>query len=453
MSFIRHGSDFPIWLWGGHFLFTLKPNGRNKPMAKQLTIQHININELKPALYNPRKWSDEAAKQLTESIKRFGLVDPIIVNGAAARKNVVIGGHFRLKIAKDLGLKEVPVVYIDIPDEAKERELNLRLNRNTGEWDFELLKQFDIDLLLDVGFDDQDLGDIWNDALETDDDDFDVEKAVKEAAETTIKLGDLFQLGKHRLICGSSTDGAVIKRLVGEHKPTMFYSDPPYNIGLDYNKGVGLKAGYGGTTDDNKSETEYRSFLSDILTASLPVLGDDAHIFMYCDQTYIGLLQSLMVEHGLKNRRVCLWIKNGFNVVPQVAFNKGYEPCIYATRGNPYLSDTSQNLTEILNKDIASGNRTIDDIIDLFDIWLAKREAGQDYQHPTQKPITLHEKPLKRCTKVYDVVLDVFGGSGSTLIACEQMLRTALLSELEPVFCQVIIDRWEALTSEKAVQL
>jgi DNA modification methylase len=422
-------------------------------MAKQLTIQHINITELKPALYNPRKWSDEAIKQLTESIKRFGLVDPVIVNSTSERYNIVIGGHFRLKIAKDLGLKEVPVVYIDIPDEAKEKELNLRLNRNTGEWDFELLKQFDIDLLLDVGFDDHDLGDIWNDALETDDDDFDVEKAVKEAAETDIKLGDLFQLGKHSLICGSSTDPDTIKRLAGELKPTMFYSDPPYNIGLDYNKGVGLKAGYGGKTDDSKSEVEYRDFLNDILTASLPVLAGDAHIFMYCDQTYIGLLQSLMAEQGLKNRRVCLWIKNGFNVVPQVAFNKGYEPCIYATKGNPYLSDTSQNLTEILNKDIASGNRTIDDIIDIFDIWLAKREAGQDYQHPTQKPITLHEKPLKRCTKVGDAVLDVFGGSGSTLMACEQMKRTALLSELEPVFCQVIIDRWEALTGQKAVQL
>lgn len=420
---------------------------------QQLTIQHINITELKPALYNPRRWSDDQTTHLTESIKRFGLVDPLIVNGATERKNIVIGGHFRLKIAKSLGFTEVPIVYVDIPDEAKERELNLRLNRNTGEWDFELLKQFDIDLLLDVGFDDQDLGDIWNDALETDDDDFDVEKAVKEAAETTIKLGDLFQLGKHRLICASSTDPDTIKRLAEDLKPTMFYSDPPYNIGLDYNKGVGLKAGYGGTTDDNKSEADYRSFLSDILTASLPVLAEDAHVFMFCDQTYIGLLQALMAEHRLKNRRVCLWIKNGFNVVPQVAFNKGYEPCIYATRGNPYLSDTTQNLTEILNKDIASGNRTIDDIIDLFDIWLAKREAGQDYQHPTQKPITLHEKPLKRCTKVGDVVLDVFGGSGSTLMACEQMKRTALLSELEPVFCQVIIDRWQAMTGQKAVQL
>lgn len=422
-------------------------------MSQTITTIQVRITALKPATYNPRKWSDHSTEQLTESIKRFGLVDPIIANGAEKRKNIVIGGHFRLKIAKDLGFTEVPVVYVDIPDEAREKELNLRLNRNTGEWDMELLKQFDIDLLLDAGFDDSDLGDIWNDALETDEDDFDEEKAVKQATDTDIQLGDLFQLGKHRLICASSTDPATIARLAGELKPSVFYSDPPYNIGLDYNKGVGLKAGYGGMTNDNKSEAEYAAFLGDILKAALPVLADSVHVFTYCDQTYIGLLQTLMAEHGLKNRRVCLWIKNGFNVVPQVAFNKAYEPCVYATRGAPFLSPGSQNLTEILNKDVASGNRTIDDIVDLFDIWLAKREAGQDYQHPTQKPVTLHEKPLKRCTNVGDVVLDVFGGSGSMLIACEQMMRVALLSEIEPVFCQVIIDRWEALTGQKAVKL
>jgi DNA modification methylase len=422
-------------------------------MANKLTIQHINIKELNPAPYNPRKWSDQSTAQLAESIKRFGLIDPIIVNSAANRKNIVIGGHFRLKVAKDLGFSEVPVVYVDIPDEAKEKELNLRLNRNTGEWDFELLKELDIDLLLDVGFDDTDLADIWNDALETDDDEFDVDKAVKEAAKTNIKLDDLFQLGKHRLICGSSTDAATIKRLVGTLKPTVFYSDPPYNIGLDYNKGVGMNAGYGGQTDDNKSDVAYKEFLNQILAAALPVVDENAHVFMYCDQTYIGLLQSLMVEHGLSNKRVCLWIKNNFNMTPKTAFNKAYEPCVYATRGTPFLSDGNHNLTEILNKDIAVGNRTIDDIVDLFDIWLAKRDASGDYQHPTQKPLTLHEKPLKRCTKVGDVVLDVFGGSGSTLMACEQMKRTALLSEIEPVFCQVIIDRWEVLTGQKAVQL
>lgn len=422
-------------------------------MPQNLKIQQIKISQLNPASYNPRKWNEQSVTQLTESINRFGLVDPIIVNGATGRKNIVIGGHFRLKVAKDLGFKEVPVVYVNIPDEAAEKELNLRLNRNTGEWDLELLKQFDIDLLLDVGFDDHDLGDIWNDALETDEDNFDVDKAVKQAASTDIKVGDLFQLGQHRLICGDSTDNHVINRLVDGKQPTMFYSDPIYNIGLDYDKGISAKAGYGGKTNDSKSEAEYRTFLKDILTAALPTLTANAHVFMYCDQNYIGLVQSLMTEQGLKNRRVCLWIKNGFNVVPQIAFNKAYEPCVYATRGKPYLADSSKNLIEVLNKEIAPGNRTIDDIIDLFDVWLAKREAGQDYQHPTQKPVTLHEKALKRCTKPGDVILDVFGGSGSTLIACEQMNRTALLSEIEPVFCQVIIDRWEAMTGQKAVKL
>lgn len=415
------------------------------------TIQ-VKISELKPAAYNPRKISDKAYVDLQESLRRFNMLDPLIVNGSAERRNTIIGGHQRYRAAKELGFKTVPVVYVDL-DEARERELNLRLNRNTGEWDFELLKQLDIELLLDVGFDDTDLGDIWNDALEADDDDFDEEEAVKKAAETNIQPSNMFQLGKHKLICGDSTDPAVIKRLVGDVKPTMFYSDPPFNIGLDYNKGVGLKAGYGGSTNDNKSEHEYSSFLANVLSAALPTLSADAHIFMYCDQNYIGLVQSLMADHSLKNRRVCLWIKNGFNVVPQVAFNKAYEPCVYATRGNPYLSGNNKNLIEILNKDITAGNRSIDDIVDLFDIWLARREAGQDYQHPTQKPIALHEKPLKRCTKVNDFVLDVFGGSGSTLMACEQMKRTALLCEIEPVFCQVIIDRWEALTGQKAAQL
>ncbi len=434
----------------GFFLITGITKG--KVMPDKLIVQQININEIKPSPYNPRKISDEDFAQLVESLRQYSFVEPLVVNSKPERYGNLIGGHQRLKAALHLGYTKVPVVFIDL-DEKHERALNLRLNRNTGEFDLELLKNFDISELLDVGFDDSDLGDIWNEALETDDDDFDQEKAVKKAAETTIQLGDLFQLGKHRLICGDSADPAIIKRLVGDSKPTMFYSDPVYNIGLDYDKGVGLKAGYGGKTNDNKSEVEYSSFLGNILVASLPTLEVNAHIFMYCDQTYIGLLQALMTEHSLKNRRVCLWIKNGFNVVPQVAFNKAYEPCVYATRGTPYLADSSRNLTEILNKDVASGNRSIDDIVDLFDIWLAKREAGQDYQHPTQKPVTLHEKPLKRCTKVGDVVLDVFGGSGSTLIASEQMKRVALLSEIEPVFCQVIIDRWEAMTGEKAVKL
>jgi ParB-like chromosome segregation protein Spo0J len=124
-------------------------------MAKEIT--EVKISELNPAPYNPRKWSEDAVRDLTESVKRFGMVDPILVNSAENRRNIVIGGHFRLKVAKDLGMETVPVVYVNIPDEAKEKELNLRLNKNLGDWDWELLKQFDEDMLKDVGFSEVDI--------------------------------------------------------------------------------------------------------------------------------------------------------------------------------------------------------------------------------------------------------------------------------------------------------
>lgn len=416
-----------------------------------IKIAQVKITDLKPAKYNPRKISDQDFAQLIESIRQYEMVEPIVVNSNPDRIDTVIGGHQRLRACKELGYKTVPVVYVDL-DETRERALNLRLNRNTGQFDLELLKSFDIEELLSVGFNDIDLGDIWSASLDIEEDNFDEEKAIKKAKTTKIELGQMFQLGKHRLACGDATGPEVIKRLVGDLTPAMLYVDPVYNISLDYDKGVGNKASYGGTANDIKTDAEYAEFLSTALTNALAVMSDDAHIFMYCDQTYIGLLQALMTQHGLTNRRVCLWIKNGFSPVPGIAFNKGYEACVYATRGKPYLSDI-HNLTEILNKDIASGNRAIDDIIDIFDIWLAKRDSGQDYQHPTQKPLTLHEKPLRRCTRIGDVVLDYYGGSGSTLLACEQMKRAALLCEIEPVFCQVIIDRWEAMTGQKAVRL
>ena len=419
--------------------------------GKALKIVNVTTGDLKPATYNPRKISNADFAQLVESVRQYDMVEPIVANSYPNRLNTVIGGHMRLRAAVELGYETVPVVYINLSEE-RERALNLRLNRNTGEFDLELLKAFDIEELLSVGFNDIDLGDIWNANLEIEEDNFDEEKAVKNAKTTKIELGQMFQLGKHRLICGDATDPEVIKRLVGDLKPAMLYTDPVYNISLDYDKGVGNKASYGGSANDTKTDAEYAEFLSAALANALAAMDEDAHIFMYCDQTYIGLLQSLMTQHGLTNRRVCLWIKNGFSPVPGVAFNKAYEACVYATRGTPYLSDI-HNLTEILNKDIAAGNRAIDDIIDIFDIWLAKRDSGQDYQHPTQKPLTLHEKPLKRCTRIGDVVLDYYGGSGSTLLACEEMKRVALLCEIEPVFCQVIIDRWGQMTGQKAVQL
>ncbi len=426
----------------------------NTQQPASLKIVSVPINELNSAPYNPRKWNQEAIDQLTESMQRFGLVDPILVNGAKARKNIVIGGHFRLKIAKDLGHKEVPVVYLNIPDLEKEKELNLRLNRNTGDWNFELLKQFDTELLLDVGFDDSDLSTIWDDALEIEDDQFNTKKELEKAQKNPqTKTGEIFQLGKHRLICGDSTDPAMIKPLLGETKIDMVYSDPPFNISLDYKKGLGGTKNYASQqVDDNKTDLEYRMFLEKTIQNVLAHCKKDAHIFYFCDQNYIGLLQSLYQKNGIKNQRVCLWIKNNQNVTPQIAFNKCYEPCVYGTIGKPYLNDKSSNFTEILNTEVGTGNRTLDDIEDFLDIWLVKRLPTTEYAHPTQKPCKLHERPLKRCTKPGDSILDLFGGSGSTLISCDQLGRRAFLIEKDPAFCDVIIARYLALNPKYDVK-
>ncbi len=413
-----------------------------------LKIEHVKVSLLKPALYNPRLLTPKQEADLTESVKQFGLVDPIIANGSKDRRNIVIGGHQRLKIAQKLGYKEVPVVYVSLNEE-KERILNLRLNKNTGSWDFELLKNFDIETLLDVGFDTEEMGHIWNDVLEIEDDEFQEEKELAKIKSTDIKPGQMFSLGSNRLLCGDSTSETDVKRLMGNERVSMAYCDPPYNISLDYDKGLGGKKRYGGQVNDAKSDKEYREFLRKTMQNAISISMPDTHFFYYCDQKYIGLLQDLYDELGIKNQRVCLWIKNGFNATPQVAFNKCYEPCVYGTKGKPHLAPL-HNLNEILDKEIGTGNRTIDDILDILDIWLAKRLPGQEYEHPTSKPPTLHEKALRRCTQINDIVLDLFGGSGSTLIACEELKRRAYLVEKEPIFCQLIINRFEKLTGVKA---
>jgi DNA modification methylase len=184
---------------------------------------------------------------------------------------------------------------------------------------------------------------------------------------------------------------------------------------------------------------------------ALSVAKPDCHTFFWCDQNYIGMVQSLFAELGLTNRRVCLWVKQVANPVPGVAFNKTYEPVVYATRNKPYLSPVAFNFAEILNKDIGpSGNKLLDDIMDTFDLWLAKRVSGTEIEHATQKPVTLHERPIKRCTKPGDAILDLFGGSGSTLIAADAMKRVCYMSELEPLFIDLIIKRYEHATKIKA---
>lgn len=417
---------------------------------EKLRITFVKVDYLKVSEYNPRKHDEVAKEQLKTSIQKYGLVDPLIANSNQNRKNILIGGHFRLAVAKELGIKDVPVVFLDIADIEKEKELNLRLNKNVGEWDLELLKEFDLGVLMEVGFGDEDLSQIWDDSLETEDDNFDTEAELEKIEETDIQLGDLFELGSHRLLCGDAHDQASVQRLMGGEKTSMIYTDPIYNIGVSYDKGIGGKQNYGGKVDDNKSDAEYREFLKSGMQSALTVANKDFHYFCYCDQKYIGMVQDIYRELDIENKRVCMWIKNGQNPTPGVAFSKCYEPAVYGTVGSPYLSKSVQNLNEVMNKEIGTGNRLIDDILDELDIWLVKRLAGNEYQHSTSKPPTLHEKAIRRCTKPGDIILDLYGGSGSTLIAAEMLKRKAYLTEIEPRFCQLIINRYEKLTGQKA---
>jgi DNA modification methylase len=421
-------------------------------MIDNIEICYVNINSLKLSDYNPRTWTDKQKEDLKQSITTFGIVDPILANSAEGRNGIIIGGHFRFTVLQELGETVVPVIYINVPDLEKEKELNIRLNKNQGEFDLNLLATFDDTFLSDIGFTPIELSEIFID-LDTEDDEFDVAKELETIKVPESKVGDIYQLGDHRLICGDSADPEVIKKLVGDTKMAMVYNDPPYNINLSYKTGIGGSKNYGGSTDDKKTDKEYKEFLKKTMKSALSVIGTDAHIFYYCDQKYVPTVSDLYDELGINYKRTCIWLKGVANPTPQIAFSKVYEPCVYGTVGKPYLSPHYKNFDEVLNKEVGTGNQMIDDVTELFDIWLVKRLDSQSYNHPTEKPVTLHDKPLKRCTKVGDAVLSLFGGSGGDLIACHQLKRVCYMVEQDPVFVDLIIRRYERLTGEKVTKL
>ena len=194
-------------------------------------------------------------------------------------------------MAREMGIKTIPVVFVNIPSETKERELLLRMNANQGAWNYDLLKLFDIDLLLDVGFDDADLSQIFDENLEIEDDNFDTEKELAAIKETDIKPGDMFALGKHMLICNDSTQPATAKMLLGKLRANVINTDVPYNIGLSYDRGMGNRKNYGGTTNDAKSGEEYKKFLKNIIENALSVSHKDCHVFIWHDEKYVGMVQ------------------------------------------------------------------------------------------------------------------------------------------------------------------
>jgi DNA modification methylase len=408
------------------------------------------VDVLLPYGKNPRKLSDKQLKDLKKSLEKFNLVEIPAID----IDDRIIAGHQRLKVLQILG-RGKEEIDVRIPNrkltEEEYKRYLISSNAISGDWDPDLLKDFDLDLLLGSGFDGKELDDLWAEDIETKGDDFDEYKELAEIKTPETKQGDIIELGHHRLICGDSTDPEVLQKLFGEDRAQMVYSDPVYNIGLSYNKGLGGKQNYGGNVIDDRTDEEYKNLIKSSLSSALSVTHENAHIFYWCDETYIWLIQTLYRELGINNKRVCLWVKNGHNPTPSVAFNKCYEPCVYGVRGKPYLAEDIQDLNEVLNKETGTGNKLFENIKDFTNLWAAKRMSSDDYEHATSKPPELHEKAILKCTKVGDIILDSFSGSGSTIIAGEMLKRKVYAVELEPIFCDLTIRRYEKLTGKKAV--
>ena len=413
------------------------------------STQWRKVNDLLPFSKNPRSITTTQMRALRESLKKFNLVElpAIDVDGK------ICTGHQRIKALQFLGRGE-DMIEVRIPNRPLTKEEYERYmissNAISGDWDFEKLKSFDLDTLLEVGFDKSELEDMWAETLEVEDDNFDEAVELKKIKTTDIKPGDVFSLGKHKLICANALDQNTPKRLMGNVRVDMVNDDLPFNIGLSYQKGVGNKGNYGGTTNDKKTDEEYKTFVKTVMQNALSVSKPDCHFMFWCDERYVWLFQILYKELGIDSKRLLIWLKNNSSPTPTVAFNKATEFCVYGTRGHAYLSKSVNNLNEIVNKKITTGNNVHEEISDLFNVWMIKRLPSKEYDHPTQKNPTLHEKSLRRCTRPSDAVLDLTAGSGSILSACEQLGRVAYLCEYEPVFCQLIINRFQRLTGKKA---
>jgi DNA modification methylase len=394
---------------------------------------------------NPRDITKTAFKRLLDKIKRFGFHSVIVID----IDNTILSGNQRKKALEHLNIEEVTVLKPSrkLTEEERDR-IGIQSNLTDGEWNLEKLKSFDFEMLNFSGFDTKELVKFWDKEADTKDDKFNVDKEIKKIKNPKTKPGDLIVMGKHKLLCASSTDINAVKKLFEKDRATTLYSDSPFNIGLSYDKGVGNKSNYGGSfDDDNKSPEEFKQFLREVLTASLAVSTKDVHVGFWSDEAWVWVLQTLYMELGIKNRRLNIWLKNNSSPTPTVAFNKCTEFCVYGTKGSPYLSDQVKNLNEIQNKDCTTGNQLLEDV---SNVWAVKRLPSNQMEHATSKNPELHHKFIMRCTKPEDIIFDAFSGSASTMICAEQLGRVVYSLEIDPVFCDLAIRRYEKLTGQKA---
>jgi len=379
----------------------------------QVQIKQVAVEKLIPYVRNSRTHSDAQVAQIAASIKEFGWTNPILVDGT----NGIIAGHGRLLAARKLGQTEVPVIELAHMTESQKKAYVIADNQlamNAG-WDTSMLTLelsdlkeagFSLDIL---GFDPKELDNLLEpeqvDGL-TDED------AVPDVPEEPVtKLGDIYQLGNHRLMCGDSTSIDAVEKLMDGQKADMVFTDPPYNVAFN-----GRSGKHDVIKNDNLPDIEFRNFIAEI--CSVIKLVDPKAYYIWCNWKFYGVLQDL-----LEYKTCIVWAKNVFGMGQ--GYRHQHEFCLFYGKIDEVVKNES-------------------------DLWEIKKDTN--YVHPTQKPVALSVRAFGNHIKLLNV-LDLFGGSGSTLIGAEQTGRKAFLMELDPKYCDVIVKRWEDFTGKKAVLL
>lgn len=382
-----------------------------------MIIEKKNTADLLPADYNPRKDlkpGDAEYEKLKRSIEQFGYVEPVIWNQTTGR---VVGGHQRLKVLMDMGMTEVDCVVVAM-DEEKEKALNIALNKISGDWDKDKLAlliadlqgtDFDVSL---TGFEPAEIDALFKDTLKdgVKDDDFDV--GAELAQPTITKPGDIWTLGRHRIICGDSTKAETYDLLMGSTKANLVITDPPYNVNYEGSAGK--------IKNDNMADEAFYNFLLDAYTQMHSAMADDASIYVFHADTEGLNFRRAFADAGFYLSGCCIWKKQSL-VLGRSPYQWQHEPCLYGWKKNgKHQWYTGRKETTIWEFD----------------------KPKKNGDHPTMKPIPLLVYPIMNSSMSNSVVLDPFGGSGSTLIACEQTDRICYTIELDEKFCDVIVKRY-----------
>ena len=390
---------------------------------KMAELKMLPVSVLKPAEYNPRKKlkkGDKEYKKIENSIKEFGFADPLVVNADMT----IIGGHQRLTVAIDLGYTEVPCAVVDV-DKTREKALNIALNKITGAWDDQMLA----DLLKDLenvnfnleftGFEAPEIGQLFSNIYDkkVKEDNFDVDSELKQP--TFSKPGDIWHLGKHRVICGDSTKMETYERLMEGVKANLVLTDPPYNVDVQETAGKIM--------NDNMSDADFYNFLLAAYQCMHDNLADDGSIYVWHADTEGLNFRKAFKDAGFYLSGCCIWKKNSL-VLGRSPYQWIHEPCLFGWKQkgkHQWYSDRKQ--TTVWEYD--------------------KPKSSPD--HPTMKPVTLMSYPIKNSTMTNGIVLDPFLGSGSTLIACMETDRVCYGVELDSKFCDVIVKRYIAAMDGK----